>query len=183
MPGNFTAQRIWRRQIPPAARAAYRALIKLAPGFAASHFRLARLLEQAGEWGDAGKHYVQARECDAMPLRCPEEFRQAYREVAARYPEVILVDGPRVLEPLSPHGILDDHLFHDAQHLTLLGYIALAQDLLRQLRERHAFERPRHRCRPSTRTSAPAISGSSGTMGPGLRAGGVVLQGHGRHPS
>ena len=74
-----------------------------------------------------------------MPLRCPEAFRQAYRDVAARHPSVVLVDSARVLEPLSPHGILDDHMYHDAQHPTLLGYIALAQDLLRQLRERHAF--------------------------------------------
>ena len=75
-----------------------------------------------------------------MPLRCPEAFRQAYRDVAARHPSVVLVDSARVLEPLSPHGILDDHMFHDAQHPTLLAYIALAQDLLKQLRERHAFQ-------------------------------------------
>ncbi len=37
---------------------------------------------------------------------------------------VLLVDGPRVLEAISPHGILDDGLFHDAQHPNLRGYVA-----------------------------------------------------------
>ena len=36
-----------------------------------------------------------------MPLRCPEDFRRAYREVAARHPAVLLVDGPKVLEAAS----------------------------------------------------------------------------------
>ena len=124
---------------PEGARAAYSALIRIAPGFAESHYRLARLLGQAGEWDEAREHYIQARERDAMPLRCPEAFRQAYRDVAAQHPSVVLVDSARVLEPLSPHGILDNHMYHDAQHPTLLGYIALAQDLLKQLRERQAF--------------------------------------------
>ncbi len=75
-------------------------------------------------------------------LRCPEAFRQAYRDVAARHAAVLLIDGPRVLEAVSPHGILDDGLFHDAQHPNLRGYVALAQDLLDQLRRRRAFGWP-----------------------------------------
>ena len=59
------------------------------------------------------------READAMPLRCPEPFRQAYREVARRHPGVILIDGPRVLAARAPHGIVGDLFFHDAQHPNL----------------------------------------------------------------
>ncbi len=121
------------------AVAAYRALLAAGPGFAESHYRLARLLERAGAWDEARSHYIQAREDDAMPMRCPEAFRRAYRDVAARHSGLILVDSTRVFEPLSPHRILDDHLFHDAQHPTLRGYIALAQDVLNQLHDRHAL--------------------------------------------
>jgi hypothetical protein len=121
------------------AIAAYRALLAAEPRFAESHYRLARLLERAGACDEARSHYIQAREDDAMPMRCPEAFRQAYRDVAARHSGLILVDSTRVFEPLSPHRILDDHLFHDAQHPTLRGYIALAQDVLNQLHDRHAL--------------------------------------------
>ena len=62
-----------------------RTLIELHPEFAETHFRLARLLEKTGQWGEAREHYVQAREHDAMPMRCPEPLRQVIRDVAARY--------------------------------------------------------------------------------------------------
>jgi hypothetical protein len=112
------------------------------PEFAETHYRLAGLLERAGEWDEARRHYVAAREDDGLPLRCPEDFRRAYRDVAARHPAVLLVDGPKVLEAASAHGILDDRLFHDAQHPNLRGYTALARDLLDQLRARRAFGWP-----------------------------------------
>jgi hypothetical protein len=126
------------------------------PGFAETQYRLAVLLERAGEWDEARGHYVEARECDGMPLRCPEDFRRAYREAAARHPAVILVDGPKVLEAASVHGILDDRLFHDAQHPNMRGYAALGQDLLEQLRARRALGWPAGVATPSVDVDACA---------------------------
>ncbi len=154
---------------PAEAVRIYRELVKRHPEFAETHYRLARLLEQTGAWDEARDHYAKARECDGMPLRCPEPLRQAYREVAAGHPSVVLVDGPRVLEAKSRHGIIDDRFFHDAQHPNLHGYVALAEDLLNQLCSRGAFSWP------------------AGTNGPGRRCRGVCStfrhRGHalGRH--
>jgi len=122
-----------------------RELLEHHPEFAETHYRLARLLEQTGGWAEARAHYIQARECDAMPLRCPEAFRQAFRQVAARHPHVLLIDGPRVLEAQSPHGILDDSFFHDAQHPNLRGYAALAEEIINQLATCRAFGWPADR--------------------------------------
>lgn len=127
---------------PEAALRIDRELVSRHPEFAETQYRLARLLVRRGDWDEARRHYVEARERDGMPLRCPEDFRRAYREVAARHPSVLLVDGPKVLEKASEHGILDDQLFHDAQHPNLRGYAALAQDLVEQLRARRAFGWP-----------------------------------------
>ena len=126
----------------PEAVRIYRDLVKRHPEFAETHYRLARLLEQTAAWDEARDHYVQARELDGMPMRCPEPLRQAYRLVAAKHPSVVLVDGPRVLEAKSRHGFTDGHLFHDAQHPNLQGYVALAEDLMIQLRARDAFGWP-----------------------------------------
>ncbi len=145
---GFLRARELEKSDPTQAIAAYRALLKTVPGFAETHYRLARLLEEAGAWDLARTHYIQAREDDAMPMRCPEAFRQAYRDVAARHPGLILVDSTRVLEPLSPRRILDDHLFHDAQHPNLSGYLALAQDVLNQLHDRHALSWPAEAAAP-----------------------------------
>jgi hypothetical protein len=127
---------------PAEALRLYRDLTARHPEFAEARYRLARLLERSGEWDESRRNYIAARESDGMPLRCPEDFRRAYRDVAAKHPTLLLVDGPKVLEAASDHGILDDQLFHDAQHPNLRGYTALAQDLLNQLRARRAFGWP-----------------------------------------
>jgi hypothetical protein len=82
-----------------------------------------------------------ARELDSLVLRCPNDFRAAIRTVAQRY-HAMLIDGPAVLASESPHGILDDHLFHDAQHMNLVGYVGLAQETLEQLAQRRSFGWP-----------------------------------------
>jgi tetratricopeptide (TPR) repeat protein len=127
---------------PDGALRLYAGMVSRHPEFAETRYRLARLLERRGDRDEARRHYIKARERDGLPVRCPEDFRRAYREVAARHPSVVLVDAPRVLERASEHGILDDRLFHDAQHPNLRGYAAIAQDLLDQLRARRAFGWP-----------------------------------------
>ena len=62
--------------------------------------------------------------------------------MAARNPEVVLVDGPAVLATAGRHGLLDDHLFHDGQHPNLFSYVALSQDLLETLHARRALGWP-----------------------------------------
>jgi hypothetical protein len=121
---------------------AYRALLARQPTFAEAHFRLARLLEASGAWGEANRHYILARDHDGLPLRCPSPFLDAYRAVAARHRDAILIDGPAVLRAVSPHGILDDHVFNDGQHPSLRGYIALAQAILERLHACRAFGWP-----------------------------------------
>jgi hypothetical protein len=123
---------------PSRAMDLYRTLIARYPGFAEAHFRLARLLEQAGDWSAAGRHYVLARDADALPLRCPTAFQEVYREVAAQH-DCLLIEGPAVLRSLSPHTILGDDLFHDAHHPALLGHMGLSEAVLSALRARQAF--------------------------------------------
>lgn len=118
--------------------ALYEAILQSHPEFAEAHFRLARQLEKVGAWAEARRHYVRARDEDGFPQRCTTPFENAYRDVAARR-HAVLIDGPAELRALSPTGILDDNLFHDPQHPALAGHLALAQAVLRALREREAF--------------------------------------------
>jgi hypothetical protein len=127
---------------PARAIALYRALIEGQPGFAEAHFRLARLLARSGDTVSARRHFSLAENLDGMPQRCLSSFQEACRAAARRH-DCVLVDGPAILRALVPDGILDDRLFHDAHHLTLVGYIALSQDVLRQLHARRAFGWPK----------------------------------------
>jgi hypothetical protein len=124
--------------VPATAMARYRELIARQPGFAESHFRLGRLLERSGRFAEALVQFHLARDLDGFPQRCPSPFQETYRRVASRH-DCIVIDGPEELRARSPDGILDDHLFNDGHHPSLLGHIDLAEAVLRELRDRRAF--------------------------------------------
>ena len=97
---------------PAGSIAAYRVLIERQPGFAESHFRLARLLEARARYEEAYLHYIEARDLDGHPLRCLSSFQNVYREMASKF-KAILIDGQAVFHSRHPHGMLDDYLFND----------------------------------------------------------------------
>jgi hypothetical protein len=121
----------------------YRALLERQPGFAETHFRLARLLESRGEYEQAYDHYVAARDLDGLPMRLPSDFQRIYHDVAKRHPRAILVDGPALFHRLAPNGIPGDSYFNDGFHPSLAGHTALAQAVLTGLHARGVFDWPR----------------------------------------
>src|SRR5262249_33148385 len=123
---------------PPTAMARYRELIARQPGFAEAHFRLGWLLERSGRFAEAGEQYRLGLDLDGFPQRCTSALQEEYRRVAERH-GCILIDGPAELRALSAQGILDDHLINDGNHPSLRGHIALAEAVLRELRDRRSF--------------------------------------------
>ncbi len=139
---EFLAARGLEATDPARAEELYRSLLQAQPGFAETHFRLGRLLKSAGAWDEAYDHFVRARDCDGMPIRCLSAFQDVYREVAARR-GCPLVDGQTLFRALGAHGLLDDPLFMDAMHPSLAGQVALAQGILDAIRERGALDWPK----------------------------------------
>ena len=137
----FRAARAAETSDAQVAIAAYRRLSGEQPEFAECHYRLARLLEQQGAYAEAKQHFILARDQDGLPMRCPSDFREFFEVVSRRF-GALLIDGPAILAPFCPHGILDDHVYHDADHLNLAGTVALAHDILEKLRTRRAFGWP-----------------------------------------
>jgi len=144
---DFLAARQSEDADPARAVERYRILLDRQPGFAETHYRLGLLLDRAGAWDEAYRHFVAARDLDGSPTRCLSSFQETCREVAARH-QCILVDGQALFHAIEPHGILDDHLFQDAVHLSLRGQIALAQGILEALYARRAFGWPEGRLPP-----------------------------------
>ena len=136
---EFLAARDDEARDPVQAAGEYRQLLERQPRFAEGHFRLARLLEQAGHWDEAFDHFVAARDLDGLPMRLPSDFQQAYRDVAARHPRAILVDGPAEFHARAAHGLIDDVFFADGLHPSLTGYSVLAQAILTRLRQQRVF--------------------------------------------
>jgi hypothetical protein len=126
---------------PSGAVERYRALMAMQPGFAEVHYRIGVLLANQGLEEEAYQRFVAARDLDGLPMRCLTTFQQVYHTVASRH-HCILVDGQALFHNIGPNGLLDDHLFHDAVHPSLLGHISLAQGILKALWERRAFGWP-----------------------------------------
>ena len=138
---DFEAARRLETSDPARSTAAYQALITRYPGFAESHFRLAKRLEAEGLYAEAYKHYVAARDLDGHPMRCLTSFQDAYRQIAARR-NTILVDGQALFHARNPTGLLDDHLFNDGFHPAFEGHVALAEAVLAGLKQRKALGWP-----------------------------------------
>ena len=147
-----------RNADPARAIAAYQEIVAEQPTHAQAHYRLARLLQSAGSFAEANRHYILARDHDGLPMRCITPLEAAYRPVAQRHEQsVVLVDGPAVLKARSRHGILDNHLFHDNVHPTLKGYVALAEAVLAGLKARAAFGWPEST--PAPKLDAHRVAG------------------------
>ena len=136
---EFQAARAEESSDPARAAAGYTAILSRQPGFAEAHFRLARLLERAGDPVEAGRHYLAALDHDGLPIRCPAPFRAAYQDVARRHPRCLLIDGRRELAAISPNGLIGDRVIQDTHHPTLAGYVALAGAVLREFPIRDIF--------------------------------------------
>ncbi len=121
---------------PESAIRLYQILVRRQPGFAESHYRLARLLEARGQNEEAHAHAQKAIDLDGWPIRCTTPFREVYRAVATRHPSVLLIDGPAVLRARSANGLLGEKLFVDPHHPSLVGHVALAEAILNGLHGR-----------------------------------------------
>jgi tetratricopeptide (TPR) repeat protein len=136
---DFEAARTAEATNPNQAEALLRAILDRHPGFAEADYRLGRILERAGRIDEARERFRRALDHDGLPIRCTEPFRDAYREVAARHPGCVLIDGRRVVAAASPSGLLDDQVIEDTHHPNLKGYVALAAAVLREMADRGVF--------------------------------------------
>jgi len=146
---RFQAARDLEVSNPSRAIDLYRRIVGQWPELADAHFRLGRLLDSAGDWTQAHRHYLAAKEHDGFPIRVLDVFQDAFRDVAARH-DCILIDGPKVFQAVSPYGIVGDDFLHDAHHPTARGHVTLAQAVVRALQERRAFGCPAESSKPVT---------------------------------
>jgi Flp pilus assembly protein TadD len=112
----------------------YRAAERIADGHAELHFRLARCCLALQLSDEARRHFILARDTDALPLRADSDLNEAIRQLTGgREAEgVYLADAERELEqdPRSPHGLPGRELFWDHARLRFEGNYAVARSVL-----------------------------------------------------
>ncbi|MCX5675128.1 MAG: tetratricopeptide repeat protein [Planctomycetota bacterium] len=105
--------------------------------FADLDFRVARCLAALGNFRDARRAYLKARDADALRFRADSEINAALRDVAADWASdgVRFVDAERVFAENEPtgNGIPGQELFYEHVHMNFEGAYLLARALLDQV--------------------------------------------------
>ncbi|WP_246859260.1 GDSL-type esterase/lipase family protein [Spirosoma sp. KCTC 42546] len=102
---------------------------------AQSQFQLATEAYAMGNFANAKKKYVQAKELDRLRFRAPEAMNQLIQYVTATYPGITLVDTKRTFEANSPHGILGQETLLEHVHPNLFGYALLSDAFYEALKK------------------------------------------------
>lgn len=105
---------------------------KYDPNFAELAYQRGKVYRHLGNSDAAQQNFQTAKENDGHPFRGLDIQRRAMRDVARQY-DIPMIDFDSLLRPLSPDGILDDRLFHDAHHPSIQGYNLLGYELYRML--------------------------------------------------
>lgn len=89
----------------------------------------------AGDYKTAKQAFVRAVDLDLLRFRAPDTLNTMIRNIAARYPDVYLVDTRRLFEQYSPHGILGAETLLEHVHPNLYGYALLSEAFYQVLKE------------------------------------------------
>jgi tetratricopeptide (TPR) repeat protein len=116
------------------AASAYEAALKIDGRHADLHFRFARCLLTMGRAADARRHFIEARDLDALPFRATTALNEAVRETAGGRQDdgIHLADAERAFEMDAgvPHGIPGEESVYEHVHLTFEGNWRLARSVL-----------------------------------------------------
>ncbi|MFZ3211160.1 MAG: hypothetical protein WA188_06555 [Terriglobales bacterium] len=106
--------------------------------YAELEFRIARCLWALGDYQSANRHYVRARDLDALRFRADSNINEINRSVASYSPGAELVDADAILANKSPNRIIGNDLIYDDVHLTPLGNYLVARSMFLQIASKMA---------------------------------------------
>jgi tetratricopeptide (TPR) repeat protein len=118
----------------PHAAAAYADALRLDDRYADGHWRLARCLLALGRTDEARRHFLEARDLDALPFRATGVLNGVIRQAAAGHEAegVWLVDAEQALAAAGDvsGGLPGEESFYEHVHFTFEGTYRLASALL-----------------------------------------------------
>lgn len=111
------------------------------PTFAEFHFRLGHCFSRLGKYKEARTHFQNAYDLDDYPVRTISSYCDMIREVASSH-SITLIESANVLRPHTAHGLLDESMFHDNVHPTLLAFYLLGHEAAERIRDHQELSRP-----------------------------------------
>lgn len=112
----------------------YKSALQIDPEFADAHFRIATVYGALEDWNSARRHFLMAKEHDALRFRADLQINDAIRTVAAENSSFVhLLDVAKKLDAQSRHGIAGDEFFLEHVHLNFSGNYQVARLLAERI--------------------------------------------------
>ena len=99
---------------------------KIDSTYAMNNFLLGGMYYEKGDFANAHRYYSNAKEMDALRFRAPDAINAIIESFCLKYSNIHFVDSKKKFITNSDHGILDNKLFVEHLHPTLLGYFLIS---------------------------------------------------------
>ena len=128
-------------QYQPAMEAFERAA-RIDDRYAELQFRWGRCCQALGQLGEARRHFILARDYDALRFRADSRLNDLIRQTAKNLSgkRLALVDAEEVISRQSPQGIAGGEFFWEHVHFNFDGNYALARALAEQVTAQMGWE-------------------------------------------
>ncbi|MFX0210650.1 MAG: hypothetical protein ACFFDT_32015, partial [Candidatus Hodarchaeota archaeon] len=103
------------------------------------HFRIGKCLEAMGEYAEARKAYICARDYDMLRFRASSEFSQIIRDVSQEC-NTAFINMDSVFVSHSEHGIIGNDLISEHLHPNFKGYFLMAKHMTQAITEHNLIE-------------------------------------------
>ena len=119
----------------PEAAEWFRETAQIDDAVAELHFRQGWCALSLGEFADAQRSFIAARDLDTLRFRCDRRLNDLTREAVSHHQgeRVLLADAERVFAEQSPDGSPGENFFYEHVHLNFGGNYLLARTLAREV--------------------------------------------------
>jgi len=90
------------------------------------NYYLGQIAYKQGDFANAQKCFLKAKDLDGLRFRAPEQFNAILAQLCNKYPETHLVDTKAAFERNADHHIIGDEITVDHVHPDLKGYAIMS---------------------------------------------------------
>ena len=123
---------LYEKEAYAEALAAFQDALALDSVYAELHFRIGQCYDALGQYEEAKRHYILAKNLDICPLRALSQMGVILEDVAKRY-KVPLIDLVPIFEAKSEHGIIGNEWLIDHVHPKIEGHQLIAEEICKVL--------------------------------------------------
>ncbi len=106
-------------------------------GHALCNYYLGKLAYYEGDYIQAKKYFIRAKDLDGLRFRAPSEINDAIKNLCDKYKQAHLVDTEAAFDSISSNHIIGNGLILEHVHPNLTGYAIISDVFYKALKNEH----------------------------------------------